>query len=71
MIEVQQHASSDCMIFLVGNKLDIVENFPELRQVSFEEAEDFSKENKLIFFETSAFSNNKIDEFFEKIIEST
>jgi hypothetical protein len=54
---------------LVGNKLDLVTSNRSRRQVSFEEAKAFSDENKLIFFETSALSNVKVNECFEDLIQ--
>ena len=54
---------------LVGNKLDLVNTNKGRRQVTFEEANLFSKENKLIFFETSALSNLKVSECFEDLIQ--
>ncbi len=56
--------------FLIGNKLDLVETSPYLRQVPYEEAEIFAKENKLGFFETSAFSNKNVSDFFDSLVES-
>jgi hypothetical protein len=56
--------------FLIGNKLDLVETSPNLRQVPFEEAELFAKENKLELLETSAFSNKNVSEFLDSLVES-
>ena len=67
--ELKQFAEPDCMIMLVGNKLDLVNTNKSRRQVTFEEANLFSKENKLIFFETSALSNLKVSECFEDLIQ--
>jgi len=54
---------------LVGNKLDLVNTNKSRRQVFYEEANLFAKENKLIFFETSALSNLKVSECFEDLIQ--
>ena len=51
-------------IVLFGNKCDLK---PEERQVSIEEAQNFAKQNNLIYFETSAKNKININEGFEKI----
>jgi Rab family protein len=48
----------DCIIVLVGNKLDLVESQPKLREVSRQEAETYAFLNHFIFFETSVYNNN-------------
>lgn len=48
------------IMFLAGNKCDMTEN----RQVSTLEAEEFAKNNDLIFLETSAKTGYNIDEVF-------
>ena len=37
------------MIILVGNKLDLVQNNPNLRQVNNQEARQFADENNILF----------------------
>jgi GTPase SAR1 family protein len=68
--DIRQFAEPDCVIFLVGNKLDLVQTTPSSRQVSSEEAKSFATENDLEYLETSAFSNFKVTEAFEKLTES-
>ncbi len=68
--DIRQFAEPDCVIYLIGNKLDLVQNNSSARQVSFEEAKSFSNENQLVYLETSAFSNFKVSEAFEKLTES-
>ena len=57
------------MITLVGNKLDLVENYSEKREISFEEAKSFAEENRLMFYESSALVNVKVDEAFEDLLK--
>jgi Rab family protein len=68
--DIRQFAEPDCVIFLVGNKLDLVQTNPSARQVSSEEAKSLASENELAYLETSAFSNFKVTEAFERLTES-
>ena len=67
LIELKQYAEPDCIILLVGNKVDLIEN-NEKREISTAEAQNFAEENKLIFYETSALANLKVNEVFECLI---
>ena len=69
LIELRQFAEPDCLISLVGNKVDLVQNNPELREVSYEEAKRFADENKLILFETSAMINLQVNEAFDDLVK--
>jgi hypothetical protein len=64
------YSSTNCVVFLIGNKVDIVEQNPNLREVNYDEAFRYANENNLIFYETSAFSDFKITESFEDLINS-
>jgi len=64
--DARQHASSDMIIMLIGNKSDLTDN----RVVSTEEGEKFAKENGLMFMEISAKSRENIEEAFVKTAES-
>jgi len=50
MGEVERYARPGCPMILVGNKRDLADR----REVSFEEAKAFAKENELVYTETSA-----------------
>ena len=66
---MRENSEPDIIIYLVGNKVDLAERNSMERQVSQEEAKRFAKENKLHFIETSAFSNYKVNEAFENLLE--
>ena len=50
-------------IFLVGNKIDL----EDLREITFEEGEEFSKKHGLMFCECSAKTGENIDFIFNKL----
>ncbi|SAM02110.1 hypothetical protein [Absidia glauca] len=67
LADVRKHANPHTTIVLVGNKSDLGEN---KRQVSYEEAEQFAKDNGIsLFLETSAKSASNVEEVFVKTAE--
>jgi len=63
--ELKQHADSNIVILLIGNKRDMA----HLREVPKERAELFCKENGLAdFLETSAKDNENVEIAFERLI---
>lgn len=68
--DLRYNAEPDCVVYLVGNKMDLVINGEAPRQVSQEDAKSFANENQLYYIETSALSNFKVSEAFESLIES-
>jgi GTPase SAR1 family protein len=67
--ELRQYAEPECVVMLIGNKVDLIEKNNRKREVSIEEASFFASENKLMFFETSALSNIKVSECFEELLQ--
>ncbi|EGN96291.1 hypothetical protein SERLA73DRAFT_185967 [Serpula lacrymans var. lacrymans S7.3] len=62
--ELRDHADSNIVIMLVGNKSDL----KHLRAVPTEEAKAFSTENELSFIETSALDASNVDSAFQTIL---
>lgn len=59
--EVKQHASSDIVIYLIGNRCDLEDD----REVTRERAIEFCKEYSIDkFFETSAKTGDNVEEVF-------
>lgn len=56
-------SKSNIVLLMIGNKTDMEEK----RQVSTKEAQEFAKENKILFMETSAKNGNNIEKAFECI----
>ncbi|ORX90144.1 small GTPase [Basidiobolus meristosporus CBS 931.73] len=62
--ELRDHADSNIVIMLVGNKSDL----RHLRAVPTEEATQFATENQLSFIETSALDSSNVELAFQKIL---
>ncbi|KAK2082184.1 Ras- protein Rab-11B, partial [Saguinus oedipus] len=62
--ELQDHADSNIVIMLVGNKSDMC----HLRAVPTNEAHAFAEKNNLSFIETSALDSTNIEEAFKNIL---
>ncbi|KAJ7063590.1 ras family-domain-containing protein [Mycena amicta] len=62
--ELRDHADSNIVIMLVGNKSDL----KHLRAVPTDEAKSFSTENGLSFIETSALDASNVESAFQTIL---
>ena len=62
--ELRDHADSNIVIMLVGNKSDL----RHLRAVPTEEAKAFASENSLFFIETSALDASNVELAFQNIL---
>jgi len=62
--ELRDHADSNIIIMLVGNKSDL----KHLRAVATEEAKQFATENNLSFIETSALDASNVGQAFQNIL---
>jgi len=62
--ELRDHADSNIVIMLVGNKSDL----KHLRAVPTEEAKAFAAENGLSFIETSALDSSNVESAFQNIL---
>lgn len=62
--ELRDHADSNIVIMLVGNKSDL----KHLRAVPTEEAKTFASENNLSFIETSALDASNVELAFQNIL---
>jgi len=62
--ELRDHADSNIVITLVGNKCDL----KHLRAVPTDEAKNFSEKHSLSFIETSALDSTNVDSAFQNIL---
>ena len=66
---LKSRSEKNCMMCLVGNKLDKVRKQPNLREITKEEGETLAFLNHMIFFETSVFSDD-CEKIFDSLIQS-
>ena len=69
---MKEHAEPDIVIMLVGNKLDMCEGSsgtPQQRQVPKFMAQNFAKDNSLLFMETSAYQDTNVRDCFETLVQ--
>ena len=59
-----------CIIALVGNKLDLVERNERKREVGKYEAQAYAEDNHMLFFETSAYNGNNLNDIFEELLQT-
>ena len=65
--ELRDHADSNIVIMLVGNKSDL----KHLRAVPADQATTFAQENQLNFIETSALDASNVEQAFQNILTGT
>ena len=59
--EIQEHASPDTLIYLIGNKAELEEE----REITFDRAIEFARAHKISkCFETSATTGNNVEDVF-------
>lgn len=66
--EVREGASQDVIIMLVGNKVDLTERDPSIRQVYRDRAAEFAIQQGLLFTEASAVTSLNVPDAFEVLL---
>ena len=64
--DVRNLAPTNCVLALVGNKLDLEAN----RSVSTSEGKELAEKNGLLFFETSAATGQNVSELFNECVST-
>lgn len=68
--DLKTHAEENCVIALVGNKVDILEKNIKKREITYKEGKALADDNHLMFFETSACTNIKVNDCFEDLLQA-
>lgn len=69
MEELRQNAEPDVVIMLVGNKVDLTEKEPQLREVYYDAAAEFARQHSLLFTEASAINGDNVPHAFEQLFQ--
>mmetsp|Transcript_23575 Transcript_23575/g.66101 ORF Transcript_23575/g.66101 Transcript_23575/m.66101 type:complete len:214 (+) Transcript_23575:45-686(+) len=69
MEELRQNAEPDIVIMLVGNKVDLAEKDPSVRQVYHDAAVEFAQQHGLLFCEASAVTSHNVKHIFEHLLQ--
>jgi len=69
MEELRQNAEPDIVVMLVGNKVDLVEKDPSARQVYYDAAAEFARQQNLFFSESSAVTSYNVKHIFEHLLQ--
>ena len=64
LTELRDHANSDIVVMLIGNKADL----KHLRSVATTEAAEFARKESLSFIEASALDGTNVDDAFHQIL---
>eukprot|EP00928_Gymnodinium_smaydae_P016799 TRINITY_DN16357_c0_g4_i1.p1 TRINITY_DN16357_c0_g4~~TRINITY_DN16357_c0_g4_i1.p1 ORF type:complete len:232 (+),score=42.44 TRINITY_DN16357_c0_g4_i1:158-853(+) len=66
--EVREGASTNVVMMLVGNKIDLVARDPSSRQVYKDNAGEFARKHGLLFSEASAVTAENVQNLFEALL---
>ena len=67
--DLKNNADKGCICALVGNKIDLVEKNNRIREVSEDEGKLLAKKYEMLFYETSALSNQSVNDAFEDLLQ--
>ena len=66
---INEMAEKNCITYLIGNKIDLLDSNNNSREVSIEEAQKYAKDNGLKYYETSALTSVRINDCFEDLLQ--
>ena len=66
---IKEMAEKNCITYLIGNKIDLLDINENNREVTIEDAQKYAKENGLRFYETSALTSVRINDCFEDLLQ--
>jgi GTPase SAR1 family protein len=69
LYDLKQWSEPDCVIYLIGNKIDLLDSEDYTRAIPIEEVKQYAHDNKLKYMETSAYSDYNISDSFYLLLE--
>jgi Ras-related protein Rab-11A len=66
--ELSDHAHRDIILFLVGNKIDLIQDSTATRAVTVEEADALAQQYEMSFAETSAKTGDNVAIVFQTLV---
>ena len=66
---LKQKAEKECIIALVGNKIDLLDRNSRKREISYEEGMMLATNNNMLFYETIAYTRVKVIDPFEDLLQ--
>ena len=67
--DLRNIAERECIIALVGNKIDLLDRNNRRREVSYEEGKKLAETNNMLFYEASALTSVKVNDCFEDLLQ--
>ena len=67
--DLRNIAERECIIALVGNKVDLLDRNNRRREVSYEEGKKLAETNNMLFYEASALTSVKVNDCFEDLLQ--
>lgn len=69
--DLREHSVAGIVVMLIGNKLDLAKSSPAARKVPTETAQQFARDNGLLFEEASALTVTHVKEGFERLLHGS
>lgn len=67
--EFKMHSQKNAQVMLVGNKIDLVQSDPELREVNQDEAKSLARLEGFMYREVSAVTAKNVDDSFIELLQ--
>lgn len=67
--EIRNHSEKNCVIMLIGNKIDVCQKNPSSRKIDYEYAKSTAEKNNFLFFESSATTFENVSILFAELAE--
>ena len=67
--DLRNIAERECIIALVGNKVDLLDRNNRRIEVSYEEGKKLAETNNMLFYEASALTSVKVNDCFEDLLQ--